>query len=158
MSKFNLLWITDANNPTFQILFKAYFNEMNIKLKEDTKMWDEMNKDIQLFDIKTVVLLENDDAIGFTMFQVDQKENPWCMVEGAGDIREFYVQSEFRKQGYGSSMFNLVKNYFNELNIKEIYLTTSEDDGEPFWFKQGFKDTGKINPKNKLKEFVYNLS
>jgi hypothetical protein len=32
------------------------------------------------------------------------------------------------------------------------------DDGEPFRKKQGFKDTGKINSKNHLKEFVYYLN
>jgi len=154
----NYLWITDASNPIFTTLFKEYFIELGINLKDDSKLWDEMNNDIKLFGIKTIVLLDNENVVGFSMFQIDTQDNPWCMYDGAGDIREFYVKSEYRQKGYGTHMFNFIKEYFNKLDIRDIYLTSSEDDGEAFWIKQGFQDTGIVNSKNKLKEFVYNLS
>ena len=158
MSILKLQWITDAYNPIFTTTFKDYFSELGITLKEETKLWDEINKDMQMFDIKIFVLLDREQVIGFSMFQLDKEDNHWCLSVGAGDIREIYVKKEFRKKGYGTYMFKLIKNYFADLNIKEIYLTASKNDGEPFWIKQGFQDTGKINTKNKHREFVYFLS
>ena len=158
MRSLNLLWVTDTKTPIFSNLFREYFQELGINLKGDTKVWEEMNNDMNKYDIKTFVLLEDDEVIGFSMFQVDTKENPWCMYEGAGDIREFYVKPAYRNNGYGTSMFELVKDYFIKLGIEEIYITTSLDDGELFWIRQGFQDTGIINSKNKLKEFVYYMN
>jgi len=158
MTDFEFLKINDANNPVFKDIFREYFEEIGIHLKEDTTIFDVIDKDVKEYDIQIIILILENVVIGFSMHQIDTKENPWCLSDGNGDIREFYIKKEFRYQGYGRILFNYIKSYFKNLNIEEIYLTAREVDGEAFWTKLGFNFTGIINEKNKQKEYKINIT
>lgn len=65
-----------------------------------------------------------------------------------GYIMEFYVLPQYRRQGYGESMFKNIEKTFMNHGTKYMYLTPEEVSGEPFWYTLGFVDSGKIDPDN----------
>ncbi len=142
-------YINTALNKTFQQLFIDYFKGFNMAFP--IKAFMTMDQDIKAHNIQIILLYLKRNPIGFSMFQIDTKENPWCLHEGAGGIREFYVALKYRNQAYGRYLFNLTKQYFIRRNITEIYLTC--DDVGDFWKKLGFVATGRIIKENDSEEY-----
>lgn len=89
----------------------------------------------------------NNRMIGFAHFKVDRDERI-----GWGYILEFYIIPDFRRKGLGSKLYNFIKQEFMNCGIKNIWLTASKVDGEPFWFSIGFMDTGEIENELKILE------
>ncbi len=154
MEKLRTVWLESATDENFKSLFRSYFQEFGMKMPD--KGFLQMDADNKQYGIKLIVLYKNHTPTGFCMFQVDRADNPWCMHEGCGDIREFYVVPEERKKGYGAMMFKTVKNYFSAEGIHKIYLTS--DDNEAFWIRLGFSPTGAVIEENGGREYVYSAT
>jgi GNAT superfamily N-acetyltransferase len=154
MSLSNTVYVRTAEDEDFKMLFKAYFAEFGMSISDEAFL--HMDKDVKKFDIQIVIIYVSQKPIGFAMFQIDTKDNPWCMHEGAGDIREFFVLPKHRKMGYGIILFETAKAYFKSKHINDIYLTS--DDTGAFWKKLGFVQTGKIIAENNSEEYFYNMS
>ena len=151
MQETKIVYINNALNESFIELFKLYFAEFGFSISDQAFI--HMDKDIKKFDIQVILLYLKQEPIGFAMFQIDTIDNPWCMNEGQGDLREFFILPIYRKQGYGKMLFEAIKTYFISKQIYHIYLT-SDDNGQ-FWEKLGFVYTGKIIVDNNSKEYVY---
>jgi GNAT superfamily N-acetyltransferase len=150
----DIVYVNTALDETFKRLFKAYFAEFGMSISDEAFL--HMDKDVKKFDIQIVIIYLDQEPVGFSMFQIDTKDNPWCMHDGAGDIREFFVLPSHRRKGYGTMLFETAKSYFKSKHIDEIYLT-SDDKGE-FWKTLGFVQTGKIIAENNSEEYFYNMS
>ncbi len=153
MNNIKTIWIQSALDEHFKPLFKAYFKEFGLDMPEQGFM--AMDRDVQAYDMKIVMLYQSQEPIGFCLFQIDTLDNPWCMHEGAGDIREFYIKPSHRKKNLGTYLFHEVRQYFLKENVKDIYLT-SDDTGD-FWKKLGFVFTGKIIEENNSEEYHLKL-
>jgi GNAT superfamily N-acetyltransferase len=73
-----------------------------------------------------------------------------------GYIMEFYIKPEYRLKGYGSIVYNHIKDIFCKNNIETIILT-SDAKAVPFWEKLNFCNSGKIDPTNDLSIFLINI-
>lgn len=139
---------------SFQTLFKDYFKEFGFNITE--KGFTFMDTDISKHNIQLILLYLEQEAIGFATFQIDTLDNPWCMNEEAGDIREFYISPKYRLKGYSKHLFQAIKAYFESRQIYDIYLTS--DDSGLFWKKLGFTPTGKVIEENHSEEYVYHIA
>ena len=149
MHNLKTTWLSSPTETTFKTLFKAYFSEFGMNMPDEGFI--QMAADIKKYDIKIVMLHQAHRAIGFCLFQIDDATQPWCMHHGAGDIREFYIVPDKRRQGYGTHLFQIAKRYFESYGVKEIYLTS--DDQGAYWTSLGFVFTGKIIDENNSKEY-----
>ncbi len=147
------IWLTSPEEEPFKKLFKAYFSEFGMKMPDEGFV--QMAKDKTAYGFEIILLHQADRPIGFCLFQIDDVSHPWCMHHGAGDIREFYIIPEKRKQGYGRHLFQITKQYFESHGVKAIYL--SSDDQGAYWESLGFTFTGRIIDDNNSKEYRYPL-
>ncbi|MCL2573109.1 MAG: GNAT family N-acetyltransferase [Defluviitaleaceae bacterium] len=99
------------------------------------------------------ILIIDDVAKGFILYQIDSPESDWCIKEGYGTIRELYVVKDLRHAGYGRALTIHAESRLNLKNIKGLYLT-SEDEAIGFWIKMGYKDSGEICSENDSPIFV----
>ena len=134
-------------------IIKNYFSEFGFNISDQSFV--KMNHDVKTYHMKIIMLYENLKPVGFALFQVDKKENPWGMKEGAGDIREFDIEPSFRRKGYGRVLFQAIKTWFQGQNVSEILLTC--DDQQDFWLNLGFKDLGYKIEENNSQVFGYDL-
>jgi ribosomal protein S18 acetylase RimI-like enzyme len=86
-----------------------------------------------------ILLRKNDVAIGFVHAKIDQDEQV-----GWGYILEFYIAPAFRRKGFGSMLYDFIKNEFIRSGAKHIWLNANKENGEPFWSSLGFIETGEV--------------
>ena len=125
--------INDFLDEKFQIAFKEYFKELGIEVKDWNGLFKEINEDK---NTQAIVRMENDNVIGFIMFQPIVFES-WFFEEKCGFIREFWIANECRNLGNGSSLLDKVETYFKNQGIFRTILTTNT--ANDFYVKHGYK-------------------
>ena len=84
-------------------------------------------------------------SVGFIHAKIDKDERiDW------GYIMEFYIHPCYRRKGFGTSLYNFIKQKFMSYGIKDVWLTADKINGEPFWFSLEFIDTGEIENEMKV--------
>jgi Acetyltransferase (GNAT) family. len=141
--------INDFTNPTFQLAFKKYFEELNITVDDWEELFKEMNDDSG--NLAFLRLSADEEIVGFIQFKIDILKN-WFLEEKYGFIREFWIDVEYRNKGHGANLLNLVENYLIEENIHKSLLTT--DTAPNFYIKQGYWKDSSYNAINKCDVFV----
>lgn len=91
--------------------------------------------------------------IGFAYGKIDIEGQKGYVRPGWGYVMEFYIKSEYRKNGYGKELYRHLENIFKENGVKNIWLTADPVTGEPFWSAVGFNNSGEKSPENKL--YIY---
>ena len=71
---------------------------------------------------------------------------------------EFYIIPDFRRKGYGRTLYEHIENVLINDGAQHMCLTANLVTGKPFWVAMGFHDTGKVDPDNKLPIFIKQLS
>jgi len=99
------------------------------------------------------LLMINDEAQGFALYQVDSPESDWCVKEGYGHVREVYVAAGLRHAGHGKALVVHAESQLRLRNIHGLYMTP-EDDAIGFWMKMGYQDSGDVCAENKSPIFV----
>ena len=94
---------------------------------------------------QAIVRMENDNVIGFIMFQPIVFES-WFFEEKCGFIREFWIANDYRNIGHGSNLINQVESYFKKQEIFRTILTT--DTAKDFYFKHGYHLQKSAKAKN----------
>ncbi len=92
-----------------------------------------------------IALMVNGYMVGFVHFKIDESERI-----GWGYILEFYITPNFRRKGLGRKLYNFAKEKLITCGIKDIWLSASKVNGEPFWFSMGFIDTGEMEGWQKI--------
>lgn len=92
---------------------------------------------------------EGDTIIGFHYAKVDHEGHKGFIKPGYGYIMEFYVIPEYRRKGYGKTMFSRLETLFADHKVERMYLTADKVTGEPFWKALGFQFYGEVSPENK---------
>lgn len=134
--------INDFLDEKFQIAFKEYFKELGIEVKDWNGLFKEINEDK---NTQAIVRMENDNVIGFIMFQPIVFES-WFFEEKCGFIREFWIANDYRNIGHGSNLINQVESYFKKQEIFRTILTT--DTAKDFYFKHGYHLQKSAKAKN----------
>lgn len=93
-----------------------------------------------------LVLLKIDNiSAGFVHAKIDKEERiDW------GYIMEFYICPYYRRNGFGTNLYEFIKQKFISYDIKDVWLTANKVSGEPFWCSLGFIDTGEMENGQKI--------
>ncbi len=144
--------ISDFKNERFQRVFKMYFQEFGINVRDWDGLFEEMNSEEK---IEALLCLEQDgEVIGFIQYQFIQLAHSF-FEEKLGFIREFWIDNEHREKGYGTSLLKKTEDYFKEKGIHKTILTS--DTEEEFFVKRGYKKDESINAKNNDNVYIKEL-
>ena len=149
--------INNFKSKTFEKVFREYYLEEGITLKENTIVFDEIQKSHDAGKTKCISLMENEEIIGFIMFKIMELSNDNGFIkEYIGHIEELYVIDKKRKQGLGKSLILKVEGYMVENNVKKLFLTAREHMYD-FYIKLGYYIDESYECANKLKCLVKSL-
>lgn len=140
----NDMLITDFKNPVFQAMFKNYFAEIGMEIKDWDGLWEEMNGQ-EIENLAYIRTCDKEPA-GFIQFTAVTFES-WFFKEKAGFIREFWVSEKFRGKGFGTELLLLAEKYFKDKGINRVLLTAEENEQE-FYINRGYSISGSIEAKN----------
>ena len=140
------LLISDFTDPAFQTMFKKYFAEIGVNVKDWEGLFSEMNTN-NSGNMAYIRQCEN-DPLGFIQFTFITLEG-WFFKERLGFIREFWVAEKFRKQGQGTELLSLAEKYFKDSGIHRIVLTAEENE-QQFYLNRGYTICEYISAKNNM--------
>ncbi|MBQ8264025.1 MAG: GNAT family N-acetyltransferase [Oscillospiraceae bacterium] len=144
--------ITDFTNPYFQSAFRSYYADMGERVNNWVRCFENMNKDGD--NLAYIRLSEENEAIGFIQFKIICLKN-WFFEERLGFIREFWVDSNYRRKGHGSELLAITENYFLSKKVYKAILTT--DTAEVFYINKGYEKDSSIIADNQMDVFVKQL-
>ena len=147
------LLISDFTNSNFQTMFKKYFAEIGVNVKDWEGLFLEMNTN-NGGNMAYIRQCEN-EPLGFIQFTFITLEG-WFFKERLGFIREFWVAEKFRKQGHGTELLSLAEKYFNDSGIHRIVLTAEENE-QQFYLNRGYTICEYISAKNNMAVSVKNI-
>lgn len=120
----DLVQFSDFKSEQFQEIFREYYLEEGIVLRENTMVFEEIQKSADKGNTKCFILLESEKIIGFIMFKTIQLNNDNGFIkQNIGHIEEVFIDKNNRKKGYGKLLLLRVEEYFKNINIKKIFLT-----------------------------------
>ena len=99
----------------------------------------------------------NNTAVGLANFAVDLGGIKGILDAGYGFIMGFYVSPEYRRKGYGRAIVSHIEDVFKGHGVKYMYTCPDPITGEPFWSAMGFKDSGIMDPDDKLPIYIKKL-
>lgn len=146
----------------FRNMFLDYFIiDYGVKYDSDKLRESLVNKTIiKQFEAGIIlidIIKENNNTLGFIIYQIDKENSDWKERLGSGFIREFYIKKEFRQKGLGSMLLNNAELNLKKLGAKEVYLTSSEKVYvKKFYESNGYKPCQK-RAKNGEEYFEKNL-
>lgn len=96
---------------------------------------------------------DGQELIGFLYGKIDHEDHNGFIKPGYGYIMEFFVLPQFRRMGYGKTMFHRMEKLFAYGGARKMYLTPDAVTGVPFWTAVGFHSTGEYSPENQMEIF-----
>ena len=141
--------INDFNHLDFQNIFKSYFVELGVCVRDWSRLFQAMNDENR--NLAYLRYDENGSPIGFIQFTVITFSSGFFEMK-AGFIREFWVNSNFRNFGHGSELLRRAEEYFISNGIHKSILTT--DTAEKFYLRHGYVKDIDITAKNGYDVFV----
>ncbi|WP_300573723.1 GNAT family N-acetyltransferase [uncultured Acetatifactor sp.] len=111
--------ISDFSDSLFQAVFKQYFSELGLHIRDWDGLFREMNADGG--NLAFVMTSDSGNVIGFIQFKL--------LKFTCGFIREFWVADEYRNQAHGSALLALAEEHFLKNGIYTSILTTDTISG-----------------------------
>lgn len=143
--------ITDFTDPRFADMFRRYFGELNIAVRD----WDGLFREMNGGENMAVMSIAPDGhAAGFIQFCPMSFES-WFFSFRAGFIREFWVEPESRGRGIGAELLRLAEESFKRAGLRRAILTT--DTAEGFYRRFGYVPAPDIGAKNSDTVFIRDL-
>ena len=121
-----------------------YMAELNCDVPEEiirTKLEAFIRQQWGAGILHIAMAFDQQNPIGFTIYQIDSPASDWCKRPGWGFIREFYVIPAYRKQGIGKSLAAHTEADLRAMGTERLYLTS--DQAIPFWQRCGWRLTGE---------------
>ena len=138
--------ISDFSDSLFQAVFKQYFSELGLHIRDWDGLFREMNADGG--NLAFVMTSDSGNVIGFIQFKL--------LKFTCGFIREFWVADEYRNQAHGSALLALAEEHFLKNGIYTSILTT--DTAAHFYEKHGYISAPGCKAKNQDAVFVKHLA
>lgn len=137
----------------FTEMFLDYFIEdMHVKYDKEKLREDLVKKTILTqYENKIIFIdvIKQTNLIGFIIYQIDNEKSDWKERDGCGFIREFCVKKDVRGKGFGSLLLQYAENNFKNLGVKNIYLTSDENEKvKNFYIKNGYYTNHDRNKGN----------
>ena len=141
--------ISDFTDPCFMNAFILYFKEWDMQIKD----WDGLFREMNESDENRAWLRMDADGqvIGFIQF-TPLTMSSWFFEEKWGFIREFWVKKSFRRHGHGAALLALAEQYFRDLGIQKLVLTT--DTAPDYYRARGYEKDDAITARNNDDVFV----
>lgn len=133
--------ITDFHGDEFTQMFKEYFAELGISVRN----WDGLFDEISNGKTKAYLCYADGEAAGFLMFEEIDFES-WFFTAECGFIREFWVKKSHRGKGFGTELLRRAEDYFKSEGLSAAILTTETAEG--FYLKHGYERRAEITAKN----------
>ena len=111
--------ISDFSDSLFQAVFKQYFSELGLHIRDWDGLFREMNADGG--NLAFVMTSDSGNVIGFIQFKL--------LKFTCGFIREFWVADEYRNQAHCSALLALAEEHFLKNGIYTSILTTDTISG-----------------------------
>ena len=123
----NIIDFSDFKSEKFEKIFREYYLEEGIKLREDTIVFNEIQKSSDEGKTKCFCFVENEEIKAFVMYKIMELANENGFIKHyVGHIEELYVVSEKRMQGIAKMLLNKVEEYMREKDVKKLFLTSRE--------------------------------
>lgn len=135
--------ISDFSAPLFGEMFRQYFSELGITVKDWPGLFSEMNAEGD--NLAFARTAQDGSPIGFIQFKPITFTS-WFFEEPCGFIREFWIAETYRSAGHGSALLALAEKHFAEKGICMLILTT--DTAEEFYRKHGYRKIPECKAKN----------
>lgn len=145
--------ITDFTDARFQRAFRAYFEELNVRVTHWDRLFREMNDEGR--NAAFLRIAEDGAVVGFIQFAPSALSD-WFFEMPVGFIREFWIDPACRAHGHGTALLRLAEKYFRERGIRKTILTT--DTAEAFYLRRGYAKDISVTAKNKDDVFIKYLS
>ena len=164
MQKLDFYSVTEENKQIFHKLMSAYSKELDLHQNRttDEKILARWTNSIIAKQYEKGMCLklcyDGGNLIGFLYGKIDMPDDRGFKKVGYGYVVEFYVQPQYRRNGYGKEMYSFLEKYFTDKNVHNIYLTADPVTGKPFWEALGFKENGEISPENNLPVYEKHLT
>ena len=129
--------ISDFTHTGFQTMFRAYFEELQILVRD----WEGLFKEMDAGENEAYLASENGEYAGFIQF-CPMELTSWFFVCRAGLIREFWV----RERGAGSELLRLAEARLAEGGAGAVLLTT--DTAERFYLARGYAPAPRAAARN----------
>lgn len=94
------------------------------------------------------VLVAAGELVGFAFFGVSGGIKSLGIPYGVGEVMDFYIRPQSRRQGYGRQLYALVEERLLAMDVARVYLTPDAVTGEPFWTAMGYTNSGMLDPGN----------
>ena len=94
---------------------------------------------VQNHIIHLALAVEEENLIGFSIYQIDTAESDWCKRPGWGFIREFYIRRPYRGRGNGKQLASYTEQHLRNMGASQLYLTS--DNAIGFWANCGWCNT-----------------
>lgn len=137
--------ISDFSDSLFQAVFKQYFSELGLHIRDWDGLFREMNADGG--NLAFVMTSDSGNVIGFIQSKL--------LKFTCGFIREFWVADEYKNQAHGSALLALAEEHFLKNGIYTSILTT--DTAAHFYEKHGYISAPGCKAKNQDAVFVKHL-
>lgn len=161
--KISFVSVNDDNSSLFIGLMLKYAKELDKHQNRNTdpeilKKWTESIVRKQYEDGRCLKLCcYNSKIIGFFYGKIDKPDDKGFKKVGYGCIMEFYAIPEYRRKGFGRTMYMYLEDFFRKKGVSNMYLTADPVTGKPFWENMGFMSTGELSPDNKQTIYVKQL-
>lgn len=140
---------------------EIYSEDENVLQESDdtiiTWLVDRVNVQGQRESMHFECVFDDDNLLGFIFYAIDLGGIREIIEAGLGYIMEMYVVPKARRKGFGTEIYEHAKKTMLEDGAVRAYLTPDSKAGVPFWEKIGFKNSGKIDPDNKMPIYVIEL-
>ena len=130
--------------------------------RSDEQIMDGLRKRIAIQgkrpDMHFEVITVDEEVIGIAMFAIDHGTVYGLLEAGYGTIMGFYIQPQYRRQGYGRKFYRHIEQTLRNDGAKHMYLCPDSVTGVPFWTAMGFNDSGKFDPDDKKPIYVKEIA
>lgn len=147
-------YFCDFKSEEFKEIFTDYYLSEGITLKENTKVFDEIENSSKNFGTKCVVYRKANKIAGFILFRIIKlRDEKKFFKYNFGYIEELYVVENERNKHVATKLIEQFEIYLNQNKIRTIVLTADEKVYD-FYKKKGFKEDNSLTCENKLKCFI----
>lgn len=164
MEKLTFTNVTEQNRDDFHCLMRMYARELDKQQNKNTdsemlKKWTDriIEKQFQPNMCLRLCFCQS-ETIGFIFGKIDLPNEKGYKEVGYGNIMEFYVLPNYRRNGYGGQMYRFLESFFISCGVDQLYLTANPVTGKPFWEKLGFIRTGELSPINNQEIYEKTIS
>ena len=127
------------NRAAFCKLFKDYYSELDCDEDIEHLLDEYVLADYAAGLLSIAVAREGDAACGFVIWQVDARENEWCLKEGMGTVRELYVAPAARQKGMGSALVRYAEGKLAAQGADTLYVLPAEG-SQAFFLSLGYAE------------------